>query len=80
NGMTREGPHVPAEEPPPGFDEKTGDFQLTRAIDVLKYGSVAATPKLPKPAATLADADILRQAHAAALKSQSRTVGEVKKN
>ncbi|MCC7268294.1 MAG: S41 family peptidase, partial [Caulobacteraceae bacterium] len=36
------------------FDEKAGDFQLVRAEDVLKYGSVAATPKLPKPQAKLA--------------------------
>ena len=37
------------------FDTKTGDFQLARAKDVLRYGSVAATPKLPKPAARLAE-------------------------
>ena len=53
-GKTRVGPHAPAEEPPTGFDEKTGDFQLTRALDVLKYGSVEATPKMAKPTATLA--------------------------
>jgi carboxyl-terminal processing protease len=46
--------HVPAEAPPADFDEKKGDFQLTRALDVLKYGSVEATPKLPHPTATLA--------------------------
>ncbi len=69
DGKTREGPHEPAEAPPASFDEKSGDFQLTRALDVLKYGSVAATPKLPKPAATLADANIIRAAHAAALKA-----------
>ena len=63
DGKTREGAHQPAEAPPPGFDEKKGDFQLTRALDVLKYGSVQATPKLPKPAATLAEATILRGAH-----------------
>jgi carboxyl-terminal processing protease len=60
DGKTREGPHAPAEAPPPTFDEKTGDFQLTRALDVLKFGSVQATPKLPKPAATLAEAAVLR--------------------
>jgi carboxyl-terminal processing protease len=53
-GKTRRGAHVPAEAPPTSFDEKKGDFQLTRALDVLKYGSVAATPKLPTPPATLA--------------------------
>ena len=48
-GKARRGAHVPAESPPEGFDEQKGDFQLARAKDVLKYGSVAATPKLPKP-------------------------------
>jgi carboxyl-terminal processing protease len=65
-GKIRVGPHEPAEAPPAAFDEKKGDFQLTRALDVLKYGSVAATPKLPKPAATLAEAAILRGVHGSA--------------
>jgi carboxyl-terminal processing protease len=64
DGAVRKGAHEPAEAPPAAFDEKKGDFQLTRALDVLKYGSVQATPKLPKPAATLAEANILRAAHA----------------
>ena len=46
-GKTRKGAHAPAEVPPTSFDVKTGDFQLTRALDVLKNGSVAKTPKLP---------------------------------
>jgi carboxyl-terminal processing protease len=54
-GKTRVGAHEPAEAPPVDFNVKTGDFQLTRAEDVLKYGSVAATPKLPKPTARLAE-------------------------
>jgi carboxyl-terminal processing protease len=58
DGKTRRGAHEPAEAPPASFDEKKGDFQLTRALDVLKYGSVEATPKLPKPPATLAQAAI----------------------
>jgi carboxyl-terminal processing protease len=53
-GKVRRGAHQPAEAPPADFDEKKGDFQLTRAEDVLKYGSVEATPKLAKPTATLA--------------------------
>jgi carboxyl-terminal processing protease len=53
-GKVRRGAHQPAEAPPTDFDEKKGDFQLTRAEDVLKYGSVEATPKLAKPTATLA--------------------------
>ena len=42
-------------KPPATFDEKK-DFQLNRALDVLKYGSVEATPKLPKPVAKVAEA------------------------
>jgi carboxyl-terminal processing protease len=53
-GKVRRGAHQPAEAPPADFDEKKGDFQLTRGLDVLKYGSVDATPKLAKPTATLA--------------------------
>jgi len=53
-GKKRIGAHEPAEAPPVEFDTKTGDFQLARAKDVLRYGSVAATPKLPKPAPKMA--------------------------
>jgi len=53
-GKTRAAPHEPAEAPPEGFDPKK-DFQLARAEDVLHYGTVAATPKLPKPTAKLAE-------------------------
>jgi carboxyl-terminal processing protease len=52
-GKVRKGAHEPAEAPPESFDEKK-DFQIARAVDVLKYGSVAATPKLPKPQPKLA--------------------------
>ncbi|PHY13675.1 peptidase S41 [Caulobacter sp. B11] len=54
-GKTRKGAHTPAEAPPPGFDEKKGDFQLERALAVLKAGSVEAVPKMPKPAAKIAE-------------------------
>ena len=47
-GKFRRAAHAPAEAPPAGFDVKK-DFQLQRAEDVLKYGSVAAVPKLPAP-------------------------------
>ena len=47
-GKTRRPPHEPAEAPPTGFDAKK-DFQLERALDVLKYGSVSAMPKYPAP-------------------------------
>ena len=52
-GKVRRAAHTPAEAPPEGFDPKK-DFQLSRAEDVLKYGSVAATPKLAAPTARLA--------------------------
>ncbi len=54
-GKVRRGAHEPAEAPPEAYDVKTGDFQLTRAKDVLRHGSVAATPKLPKPTAKMAE-------------------------
>ena len=53
-GKSRAVPHQPAEEPPVGFNDKDGDFQLTRALAVLKNGGVANTPKLPTPAPKLA--------------------------
>ena len=53
-GKVRRGAHEPAEAPPETFDVKK-DFQVSRAMDVLRYGSVAATPKLPKPTARLAE-------------------------
>lgn len=53
-GKVRRAAHDPAEAPPASFDTKTGDFQLARALDVLKNGSVAKTPKLPAPAPKLA--------------------------
>jgi carboxyl-terminal processing protease len=57
-GKARKGAHEPAEAPPTGFDEKDGDFQLTRALDVLKHGGVAATPKLPRTTARMAEATV----------------------
>ena len=54
-GKSRQGAHTPAEAPPPGFDEKKGDFQLQRALAVLQAGSVQAVPKMPKPAAKIAE-------------------------
>jgi carboxyl-terminal processing protease len=53
-GKVRVSAHEPAEAPPENFDAKK-DFQMSRAEDVLHYGSVAATPKLPKPTAKLAE-------------------------
>ena len=53
-GKIRVQPHEPAEEPPVSFDDKTGDFQLARALEVLKDGGVAHTPKLPTATPKLA--------------------------
>jgi carboxyl-terminal processing protease len=53
-GKTRVMPHEPAEEPPATFDVKAGDFQLSRALEVLKDGGVAHTPKLPTATPKLA--------------------------
>ena len=64
-GKVRKAPHAPAEAPPDTFDAKK-DFQLARAEDVLRYGSVAQTPKLPKPTARLAE--ILSKAKVAEVK------------
>jgi carboxyl-terminal processing protease len=49
-GKARREAHEPAEIPPTTFDTKAkdADFQLVRAVDVLKYGSVHAVPKVPK--------------------------------
>jgi carboxyl-terminal processing protease len=64
-GKARRGAHQPAEAPPETFDEKK-DFQMARAEDVLRYGSVAATPKLPVPKARLAE--IVNKARVAEVK------------
>lgn len=66
-GKTRAGAHVPAEEPPESFDSKK-DFQLTRAKDVLRYGSVAATPKYAVPTAKMAEILAGSKAKVAAVK------------
>ena len=69
-GKIRKGAHEPAEAPPETFDEKK-DFQITRATDVLKFGSVAATPKLPKPQPKLAS--IVNRARVAEVMSPAVT-------
>jgi len=66
-GKVRKAAHTPAEAPPESFDAKK-DFQLARAEDVLKYGSVAATPKLAAPTARLAS--ILSKSKVAEVKSE----------
>jgi carboxyl-terminal processing protease len=60
-GKARRGAHGVAEAPPKEFEaridfrEIKGDFQLQRAVDVLKFGGVANTPKLPGPRPKLAE-------------------------
>ena len=48
-GRSRRGAHEPSEYPPAEFDTKKGDFQLTRAFDVLAVrGNLAALKPVPK--------------------------------
>src|SRR4029079_11311440 len=60
-GKARRGAHAIAEAPPKDFEAKIdfrdtkGDFQLQRALDVLKFGGVANTPKVPGPRPKLAE-------------------------
>ena len=56
-GKVRVAPHAPAEAPPPNFDIKAGDYQLTRGLDLLKAGSLKTLLLQRKPAvAVVADA------------------------
>jgi len=57
-GKARIARHAPAEAPPSSFDAKTGDYQLTRAEDLLKAGSLKTLlEETRKPAvAVVADA------------------------
>lgn len=48
-GKVRAAPHEPAEAPPTAFDTRTGDFQLTRALAVLKAGSIHNLLQQDKP-------------------------------
>ena len=52
-GKTRREAHTPTEIPPDGYDAKKDDFQLARALDVLRLGSVEAAVK-NKPVKTYA--------------------------
>jgi len=52
-GKTRRPAHAPTEIPPDGYDSKANDFQLARALDVLRTGSVEAAVRL-KPVKTYA--------------------------
>lgn len=52
-GKTRRAAHTPTEIPPDGYDAKKEDFQLARALDVLRAGSVEAAVRT-KPVKTYA--------------------------
>ncbi len=54
DGKKRVAPHRPAEAPPANFDIKKGDYQLDRALAVLKAGSVEALLDEQKPAEPVA--------------------------
>ncbi|HEX4098390.1 MAG TPA: S41 family peptidase, partial [Caulobacteraceae bacterium] len=64
-GKTRVAPHAPAEAPPANFDTKTGDYQLTRGLDLLKAGSIKTLlEETRKPAvAVVADASASGKRH-----------------
>ncbi|MDV6331631.1 S41 family peptidase [Asticcacaulis sp. 201] len=58
-GKVRRSAHAVQEVPPDDFDTKTGDFELTRALDVLKYnGDVKLAAAHPR-GAKLADSDLV---------------------
>jgi carboxyl-terminal processing protease len=52
-GKARREAHKPTEIPPEGYDTKKGDFQLARALDVLRAGSVEMAVRT-KPVQTYA--------------------------
>ena len=56
--------------PPASFDTKAkdADFQLVRAIDVLKFGSVNAVPKLQVATATATKPPVMPSDKAAAVR------------
>lgn len=56
-GAERRGPHTPAEQPPEDFDE-TGDFQLHRALELLRVGGrLERLPPLQTAQADTSSAD-----------------------
>ncbi len=58
-GKVRRSPHTVQEVPPDDFDTKTGDFELVRALDVLKDdGNVQMAAAHPR-GAKLADSDLV---------------------
>ena len=60
-GKARRSAHAVQEVPPDDFDTKKGDFELTRALDVLSYGGNAQLAAAHPRGAKLADADLIDQ-------------------
>ncbi|MGA9659347.1 MAG: S41 family peptidase [Asticcacaulis sp.] len=58
-GKVRRSAHAVQEVPPEGFDTKTGDFELTRALDVLGYGGDVKMAAAHPRGAKLADSDLV---------------------
>ncbi len=58
-GKARRSAHSVQEVPPEGFDTKKGDFELTRALDVLSYGGNVQLAAAHPRGAKLADADLI---------------------
>ena len=60
-GKVRRSPHAVQEVPPESFDTKTGDFELTRALDVLGYGGDAKLAAAHPRGTAMADAQLVDQ-------------------
>lgn len=58
-GKVRRSAHAVQEVPPDDFDSKKGDFELTRALDVLGYGGNAQMAAAHPRGAKLADSDLV---------------------
>ncbi len=60
-GKVRRSPHAVQEVPPEGFDTKTGDFELTRALDVLNDGGDVKMAAAHPRGAKMADSELVDQ-------------------
>jgi len=60
-GKVRRSTHAVQEVPPDSFDTKTGDFELTRALDVLGYGGNVKLAAAHPRGQALADADLVEK-------------------
>ena len=60
-GKVRRSPHAVQEVPPDTFDTKTGDFELTRALDVLNDGGDVKMAAAHPRGAKMADSELVDQ-------------------